>query len=223
MQQIPEQLAAGLSPGSVRLRTRVATIANRLVVTETGESILADAVVVATDGDAAARLVPDLLRPPTRWTGTTQLCFVIEGGPHERSLLNRPVLILCAAGPINTIVSMSDVSPGYSASGRSLVYVSLIGTDHGVDAAVEAAVRAQLQHVLGDGTRHWRLLRLLRIPHSLPDQTVAAMSEVHKRIRLRQGLYVCGDHVDQASLNGAMCAGRRAAEAILRDFGPGEE
>jgi hypothetical protein len=44
------------------------------------------------------------------------------------------------------------------------------------------------------------------------------MADVHKRVRLRPGLYACGDHLDQSSLNGAMCAGRRAGEAIIADL-----
>jgi predicted NAD/FAD-dependent oxidoreductase len=34
-------------------------------------------------------------------------------------------------------------------------------------------------------------------------------------VRLASGLLVCGDHRDNASINGAMVSGRRAAEAIL--------
>ncbi len=221
MQQIPEQMASRLPAGSIRLNTRVSAITNRLIVTEKGESILADAIVVATDSSAASNLLPELVQPSTHWTGTTMLAFTADGGAFERKLFGRKVILLVArsAGPINTIVSMSDLSPQYSASGKNLVYVNLIGTDHGSDADIEIAVRAQLLDVLGSETESWRLLRISRIPFSLPDQSIASMSEVHKRVRLRQGLYLCGDHVDQASINGAMCAGRRAAESILRDFG----
>ena len=34
-------------------------------------------------------------------------------------------------------------------------------------------------------------------------------------VQLSQGLYVCGDHRDSATLDGALKSGRRAAEAIL--------
>lgn len=219
MQRIPEQIAARLPDDAIRLRTRVTTIANRLVVTDTGESILADAVVIATDADSAAHLAPEYIKPDTRWTGTTCLAFAADGGRYAKSLFKRPVMLLVAGeGPINTIVSMSDVSPAYSASGQNLVYVNLIGTDHGDDASIESAVRKQLETVLGPDVAGWRLLRLQRVAHALPDQSIAAMSDVRKRVRLRKGLYVCGDHVDLASLNGAMSAGRRAAESILSDF-----
>jgi predicted NAD/FAD-dependent oxidoreductase len=36
-------------------------------------------------------------------------------------------------------------------------------------------------------------------------------------VRLASGVYVCGDHRDTASLQGALLSGRRAAEAILGD------
>jgi hypothetical protein len=32
-------------------------------------------------------------------------------------------------------------------------------------------------------------------------------------------LYACGDYVENASINGALRAGRRAAEAVLTDLG----
>jgi predicted NAD/FAD-dependent oxidoreductase len=38
-------------------------------------------------------------------------------------------------------------------------------------------------------------------------------------VELREGIYVCGDHVDQGSIQGAMVSGRRAAEAVLSRLG----
>jgi predicted NAD/FAD-dependent oxidoreductase len=38
---------------------------------------------------------------------------------------------------------------------------------------------------------------------------------VRKQIRFGEGLYVCGDHRDTASIQGALVAGRRTAEVIL--------
>ena len=36
--------------------------------------------------------------------------------------------------------------------------------------------------------------------------------------RLRAGRYVCGDHRDTGSIQGALVSGRRAAEAVLADL-----
>lgn len=38
-------------------------------------------------------------------------------------------------------------------------------------------------------------------------------------MRLLAGLYVCGDHRDTSTVQGALFSGRRAAHAILSDLG----
>jgi predicted NAD/FAD-dependent oxidoreductase len=37
-------------------------------------------------------------------------------------------------------------------------------------------------------------------------------------VRIRPGVYVCGDYRDNASINGAMVSGRRAADALIDDL-----
>ena len=49
MQTIPEQLAAGLTPGSVRVNAPVAAIGNGVVTLQSGERVAASHIVVATD------------------------------------------------------------------------------------------------------------------------------------------------------------------------------
>ncbi|MFE2178939.1 FAD-dependent oxidoreductase, partial [Kitasatospora sp. NPDC059462] len=51
---------------------------------------------------------------------------------------------------------------------------------------------------------------------------VPAMPPPHntrRPVRLLAGLYVCGDHRDTSSVQGALVSGRRAAEAVARDLG----
>ena len=63
----------------------------------------------------------------------------------------------------------------------------------------------------------WRHLRTYAIAHALPAQPPEALVEPHQRVRLSPGLYACGDYRENASIEGAMVSGRRAAEALLRD------
>ena len=59
----------------------------------------------------------------------------------------------------------------------------------------------------------WQLLRIDRIPwaqHAQPPGTPAQLP-----VRVRPGLVVAGDGVENASIDGALRAGRRAAEAVL--------
>jgi predicted NAD/FAD-dependent oxidoreductase len=44
------------------------------------------------------------------------------------------------------------------------------------------------------------------------------MGLFRKAVRLEPGLFVCGDHRDSASIQGALVSGRRAADAVLADL-----
>jgi phytoene dehydrogenase-like protein len=67
----------------------------------------------------------------------------------------------------------------------------------------------------GRGVDSWRHLRSYYIPQALPEQSPGAGGLQHRNIRLGNGVYICGDHRDSASINGALLSGRRAGEAIL--------
>jgi hypothetical protein len=218
MGEIPRQIASNLRPGTIGLNERVVSITNRLITTARGEPLVADVIVIATDGDTAAKLAPEYIRPVTKWSGTTCLYFAAHAGKYRRRLFGRPIVLLVepGAGPINTIVSMSDLCPRYAPAEENLVCVNLSGERNEPADVLERRVRAQLVDILGD-VDHWRLLRRYDIPKSLPDQSIAAMATPHKSVKLRTGLYVAGDHIDQSCINGAMCSGRRAAEAIIAD------
>lgn len=51
--------------------------------------------------------------------------------------------------------------------------------------------------------------------HALPRQLPGFRDRRPESPELRPGLFVCGDHLEDASINGALISGRRAAEAVL--------
>jgi phytoene dehydrogenase-like protein len=210
MGAIAQQLAEQLPAGSIRLNTHVRAVAGKMVVTESGEHLLADAIVVAVDQHTAASLLPEFVTAPSRWTGSTCHYFAAP-----RSPINEPTILLNADGSqssnVNSVTVLSDAAPSYAPSG-SLVSVSGLGTTSTVENALPI-----LATMFGSVVSEWKHLRTYTIAHSLPDQTPPAMAEVQKRTRLRAGLYLAGDHLDQVSINGAMSSGLRAAESLLND------
>ncbi|MFT3788349.1 MAG: FAD-dependent oxidoreductase [Tepidisphaeraceae bacterium] len=194
-------------------------IANKLVAGESGESIVADAVVLAVDGETAARLAPQHVTAPARWTGNTTLYF-----ETPRSPVSEPTLLLngSGAGIVNNVAPISVTQPAYAPAGKSLVAVNLVGAIETESSKLAAQVIDELATEAKLDVHGWKLLRVYTIRHALPDQRPAALAEPFKRPRLREGLYVCGDHVDSASIDGALRSGRRAAEAILNDLGVGK-
>jgi hypothetical protein len=79
------------------------------------------------------------------------------------------------------------------------------------DLAVE--VRAQLRKWWGPQVDQWKVLRTDLIAHGQPDHQPPFRPK--QRQVLGDGLFVCGDHVDTPSLQGAMFSGRRCGSAVL--------
>lgn len=213
MGAIPAQLAASLPAEAIRLNARVMAVSQNLVTLESGEQLKARAIVVATEGPEAARLI-DGVQVPTSCS-TTCIYFVAERDP-----VGRPILVLNGdgSGLINHLCVPSAVAPSYAPAGSSLVSVTVLGNPEEDDRRLETAIRAQLNSWIGKEVNSWRHLRTYRIVHALPGQAPPALSQPERPVRLQDGLYVCGDHRDTASIQGALVSGRRTAETVIHDL-----
>jgi phytoene dehydrogenase-like protein len=212
MGSIPEQLAAGLPRDTIRTNAPVAAVEEGAVVLATGGRVEATAVVVAADGTQAARLVGV---PEPGWRGVTCLYFDADAPPVEG-----PILALDGDGdgPVNNLCVPSQVVSSYAPAGRALVSASVLGDRPESDAELESAVRTQLEGWFGPAVRRWRHLRTYRIGRALPVRTPPSFEPADRAVRLRPGLYVCGDHRETPSIQGAMASGRRAAQAVLEEL-----
>lgn len=209
MGAIPEQIAGRLPAGCVRTGARVASIQHDGVRLDSGEEIQSQAIVVATEGPEAARLLGDQEKPGSR--SVTCLYFVMD-----EPLLSHPLLVMNGEGkgPINSLCSPSSVAPGYAPRNRSLLEVTIIGSPDQDDKQLEAAVRAQLTDWFGQPARGVRHLRTYRILHALPMQTPPTSAPGSTSRQVGPRLFVCGEYQSVASLQWAMVSGRQAAEAV---------
>ena len=132
-------------------------------------------------------------------------------------MLFRSILVLNGeSGPINNLCVPTTVSPSYGPKDRSLISVTVLGASY-EEPQLQQQVRNQLQDWFGPDVQSWRHLRNYVIPYALPRQVPPALAEFERPVRWKPGIYLCGDHRDQGSIQGAMVSGRRAAEAILQD------
>jgi phytoene dehydrogenase-like protein len=211
MGEMAGQMASRLPEGVVHTATPVARIEDGGVVLSDGSRITTRSLVLAVDMPTAARMLGDSTRPQQR--GVTCLYFAARQPPLSEAIL---VLNGEGQGPVNNLCVPSQVSAAYAPAGQSLVSATVLGVPDDEDG-LQQAVRQQLTDWFGSAVADWRHLRTYRIPHALPAQAPPALSPVEKPARRSPGLYVCGDYLDTASIQGAMASGRRAAEAVLKD------
>jgi phytoene dehydrogenase-like protein len=210
MGAIPEQMAAGLPEHVIRLNSEVESIDDGFVSLQSGERIRTSSIVVATQGPAANKLLPEL--PVVESRAVSCIYFAAEEPPLSESIL----VLNGEGGPVNNLAVLSNVAPSYAPPGFSLISATVLG-DHraGDESALIDAVREQLQSWYGAVVRTWRHLRTHHIPHALPGQSPPTLSVPERPVSVRPGVFVCGDHRDNTSIQGALASGRRAAEAVL--------
>ncbi|MGH8931491.1 MAG: NAD(P)/FAD-dependent oxidoreductase [Egibacteraceae bacterium] len=207
MGAIPRQLAAWLPADAVRTRCAAVEVGEGTVRLEGGDELTAEIVVVATEAPVAASLVPTL--GPARSRGAVTMYFAAPEPPTRE-----PTLMLDGArsGPADLVAVLSNVAGSYAPPGQALVAVALAGGSAAGDASLEAAIRRQLTGWFGSQVSAWSRIGLYRIAHALPDQTAPA--PLARRVRFGDRLFICGDHRDTPSIQGAMVSGRRTADTI---------
>lgn len=205
MQAIPQQLAAKIPPHTIHLQVPVRSVSNNAVRVDSGE-IGASSVVIATDGNTAA----DLLGRP-RSTPRSAACvwFDAPEPPTDRRLI---VLDGDRSGPVANVAVMSNVSSRYAPPGRHLIAAAAPGF---TGSDIEAHARSQLTSWWGSAVEGWTTLRVDEISYGQPNQ--APRFSPKQSIEVEPHLYVCGDHRDTGSIQGALFSGRRCAEAILNE------
>lgn len=204
---LPELLSAALPPGTVRTGVRVTAISTTSVTTAEHGEVRCRAVLLATDARAAARLLPGLRVPSFH-----QVTVLHHAAPE--SPLAEPALLLDAdrSGPVAHTAVVSHVDPSRAPAGRALVSSTVLGPPPD-----ERAVLAHLAELYGTSTARWESLAVHHTREAVP--AMPPPHDLRRPVRLLSGLYVCGDHRDTSTVQGALYSGRRAARAALVDLG----
>jgi phytoene dehydrogenase-like protein len=199
MGQISTRLAA--RAGTIRYLDPITRIDGTALSHGDGSTTRHDAVVVATDGPAAAKL---LARPEARGHAVTCLYFSSDAAPWSEALVG----LNAGPGPIHNIAALDRVAPGYAPRDRSLLSVTVLGDQD--PESLRSPVAAQLSSWFPKQRFDW--LRGYRIPHALPVIAPKGLTAP----ALPDGVFLAGDHRTHASIEGAVVSGLAAAEEIDR-------
>lgn len=209
MHEIPLQMARRLPADAIRRGERVMEIQPGTIKLASDEVLRGDAIVIATDATIAAQLVPGLAATGASWRAVTGLYFAADQSP-----LNEAIIALNGTGRgwVNNVCVISDVAPSYAPAGQALISISVLGIPTVVD--LETQVLAELEAWFGPEVRGWRHLRTYRMERALPEQPPRA-GVSGPCFREVDGIFMCGDHLNSASIEGAITSGLRTADAVL--------
>jgi len=181
-----------------------------------GETVDADAVVVAADPDAARDLTGvDAI--PTEWRGCVTQHVALPAG-HPLADSDRIHLNAESAVP-NTVAPMSGVAPEYAPDDRELVAATTLGTpDRSSTDLATAAREAVAGWYPAASLGEFEVLHTHRVPRS----QFAQPPGVREALPDARGpdddrVYLAGDYTHSASIHGAMESGLAAARAVRED------
>jgi phytoene dehydrogenase-like protein len=225
MGAISEQLASHVDASRIHTSCVVQTIEKKSATYEvntSGETVTARCVVIATDGDTARKLISDVdgalpdraMIAPHGANGVRAIYFAADAAPTSTKAI---LLDGDHSGPINNASIISNVAPEYAPIGRHLIVAQVLGADSDIDIA--NAARRQFQTWWGAQVDTWTHLRTYSIGYAQPAQPPGSLTPYRRGVDLGNGLWTCGDHRDQASINGALASGRRCASALLAQLG----
>ncbi len=212
VQALPRQLADRL-PRPVRCSEPVTSITRAgsgWRVTTEAATWTARAVVVATDTADAGGLLPDL--PPAPMKGVTTWWYAVAA--EEVAGLALPDALRVDGrerrGPLVNAAVVSAAAPSYAPPGRALLQGSaLLGPGQRV---TDEAARRHLEELLQLAPGRAELLVRHDVDRGLPAQPPPL--HVRQPQQLAPGLFVCGDHRDTGSQQGALASGARVAELV---------
>ncbi|MFF1548605.1 NAD(P)/FAD-dependent oxidoreductase [Streptomyces sp. NPDC058291] len=206
---LPELLARTLPAGAVHTGVRVTSVSTTSVTTAEHGEFRCRAVLVATDARTAAELLPGL-RVPGFHPVTVVHHTTDEPPPTGAALL----LDADRGGPVAHTAVVSRVDPSRAPGGRTLISSTVLGTP---PPGVDTAVRMHLSRLYGVSTTRWETLAVHHTAEAVP--AMRAPHDLRRAVRLLAGLYVCGDHRDTSTVQGALHSALRAASAIVSDLG----
>jgi protoporphyrinogen oxidase len=236
MAEIPLQLAAQLPTDSIRLQNSVTSLEGTRIGLSSGQSIQADSVLIATESDAATRLLGDksMESLKTNWNGTLNLYY--SSSPITQSSRFKYLHLRGNdSGPIQTATVLSATAPSYAPPDRSLISVSIAlpnetsQTKQGPtrQPALEWKDWDKIDRMVKPQVKRWfaaedlKLLAVYQIPFGLPARKLDPVIR-SPRASDHGGpdrVWIAGDHMATPSIEGAMSSGLRAAQAVLPTLG----
>jgi protoporphyrinogen oxidase len=208
MQQIAEQLKNRLTKSQLILNSPVKKIDGTTLHLSSGGEVKAHRIIVATRPD---KLIPQLSGQFGPWRKVINIYFSLS-----HSFIAQPMIALVPDEQflINNLVFLTDVSKAYTNNGKALLSVSITKPVEANDK-LEKLVAIELEALTGIKEEYFEHIKTYTIHEALPQVDDLAGSLSPGNTKVADGVFLAGDFLLNGSINAAMTAGRKAAEAVI--------
>jgi len=213
MEVLPQKLKEQLKTTVFQMDSRVVEIEGQTVKIENEHYFEAPVILLATEETGLTRLY----KHQAKYDGqsVTQLYFTTNIAPVKQSIIG----INASEHPfISNFCVPSKISKNYAPKGKHLISVSVNGLLGISEEELVEKARFELRKWFGLHVDYWKFLESFKIRYALPEQKSVSHHYTEANFKLRNGLWCCGDHLLDASINGALLSGRLAAEHILNNM-----
>lgn len=211
MEEIPRQMKNRLKRTQFRFHSPVKTVTDGQVELENGESIHCESVIMATEPD---ELVPNV-NSHLEWKSTANYYFEATSSVLHNNMI---AVNYKDKALVNNFTVITDTAPGYAPKDRHLVSVNLLRTP---DTSVEDTsqlIKNELALSFGESVQGWKFLKNYHIKRALPVPESSAHNASIEATRIKDGVFLAGDHMLNASINAAIRSGQKAAQAAVLHF-----
>jgi phytoene dehydrogenase-like protein len=189
-------------------------------VTVDGETVGADAVVVATDPPTARELTGVSAIPSDAEACATVWCSLpretaVTGSGNDPLRSDRRILLNVADADPNTVVSHTSVAPEYAPEGRALLSATFLGDRDETDAELFETVRRTLDAWFPErGFSGLERVGVDRIPFAQFAQPPGVHDDLPAVDAPEGDVYLAGEYTEWSAIQGALESGFQAARAV---------
>ena len=206
IEAIPKQLKAALKKTKWLFDTRVQKIADGSILLTNGKEIESHFTIIATE---PREIISNLKNQNTVWKSCNTLYF-----ETERRVISKPLIGLVSdkEALINNIFYHTSFKTKI-ATKKELLSVTVVKNTE-LDATVlQQKVEKELRTFCKIANS--RFLKHYKITYALPDLTNIQYELAPSETKIKDTVFLAGDHLLNGSLNAAMLSGERAAQGLI--------
>jgi len=207
IEAIPKQLRGQLKQTKFKFNTHVHSVKDDKIILENGQELKTHFTIVAT---APEQMIFNLKSQKLPWKSCETFYFETED-----RVINKPLigLISNSESQINNIFYHTSLKTS-NAVKKELLSVTVVKTNTTEPDNLQKEVEKELSEYCN--INHVRFLKHYSIPHALPDLTNIQYDIAPTETKIKDTIFLAGDHLLNGSLNAAMLSGEKAALGLIK-------